>query len=150
MGDVAGMVALYAALRERRYPTMLVVHESVSALAPDLLQHAANETGASYVDFIHEATAGETQVVAGAFMRHHFLKWLKEQARAKGGLWVENADAVIATWPEREQREFFMEFLKTESRSADGVAAPIVVASALAGRFTLPEEPRGWGVVVRV
>jgi hypothetical protein len=150
MDNLSLLVGRYGTLHDRRYPTMLVAYTRRSDLSADLFRLAARETGASHVDVVQATNKGELHATVGAFMRHHLLAWLKEKSRTDRGLWVENADSVISTWTEREQRAFFMEFLKTESRSSDGSATPIVLASALAGRFNLPEEPRGQGLVVRV
>jgi hypothetical protein len=127
---------------------MLVV--TASAAGNLLLRDAAERTGSKHLDFLSLASSGQTPVTVGAFMRHHLVAWLKERARETGGIWVDNADTIIVTWPDDERRAFFMEFLRTESRRDDGSAAPIVLVSALAGRFALPEEPRGQGIVVRI
>jgi len=150
MDSVSLLVEKYGTLHDRRYPTMLVIYLRRSELPADLFSQSAQAAGASYVDFVREAANGAIEAKVGAFMRHHMLSWLRNAARFNRGLWVENADSIIATWTERDQRAFFMEFLKTESRAEDDTAAPIVLASALAGKFNLPEEPRGQGVLVRL
>lgn len=150
MTRIPTLVEHYEALADRRYPVMLVIQSGESQCPSELTRNAAEQSGASYVDFLEHASSPGSSVRAGAFMRHHFIAWLKEQARESNGIWVDNADTIIVTWTEDERKAFFMEFLRTESRREDGSAVPIVLASVLAGQFNLPEEPRGQGIVVRL
>jgi hypothetical protein len=143
--------ASYQALPGQRYPVMVVIYRSRSALPLEQLRSRAQAVGAEFVDMIAEASGGSTQILPGAFRRHHFLEWLRRKAQATGGVWVDNGDAIITTWPEPERRAFFMELLKTESRGPEtGAAAPIVLFSRLAADQDLPQEPRGQGLVIHL
>jgi hypothetical protein len=144
------VVQAWGKLNDRRYPTMVLMYDRRTALPHDFLSRGAARTGMVFMDFAREVAEGKADVVVGAFMSQHMLDWLRATARALGGFWLDSADSIVTTWPERDRRWFFLEFLKLEPRGPDGGPARIVVGSALTGALDLPEEELGQGVIIHI
>lgn len=146
---VPEMCALVDRLRSMRYPTALVALEDWLPVTADALREVAENSRLRFMDYAEDVLMpGEPKVVLGAYMRDEFLAWLRAEARASGGIVVAEADELISSWPDRDRRAFFLEFLRTESNCSDGMTrAPIVLASHLASRFSLPQSGPGQGLV---
>lgn len=146
---VAEISELVGKLRVLRYPTMLIALEDWVPLAVADLRDLAEQSGLRFVDYSEDVlSAGSPRIVLGAYRRDQFLDWLRAEARESGGIVVAEPDELISSWRDRDRRDFFVEFLHTESNGSDGLSrAPIVLASHLASRFSLPASGSDQGIV---
>lgn len=146
---VSEISELISKLTALRYPTMLIVLEDWVPLAVADLRTLAEHSGLQFVDYSDDVLkAANPSIVLGAYRRDQFLDWLRAEARESGGIVVAEADELISSWRDRDRRDFFVEFLHTESNKPDGLTrAPIVLASHLASRFSLPASGSDQGIV---
>lgn len=146
---VSEICTLIGKLRSMRYPTLVVALEDWMPVAVADLEEAAEQSGLRFIDYAVEILkAGTPKVILGAYQRDQFHEWLRAEARECEGLVVVESDELISSWKERDRRDFFLEFLHTESNQSDGLTrAPIVLVSYLASRFALPRSEGGQGIV---
>ena len=148
--SVALFQELIGSARSRRYPTVLLAIEAPEQIRPDTFAEVGTACGLAVVDFRKDVLSCEgSGLVLGAYSRGQFITWLVGEARARQGVFVYQADEVIAAWPEADRKAFFVEFLKTECNDPEdrNRRAPIVLVSLHATRFTLPNEERGQGIL---
>jgi hypothetical protein len=137
-------------LQQRRYPTLIVALDDDTPVTSTHVQEVVEECQLKHVDFRSDILCqSESDIVLGAYLRGHFLKWLIDTARGSGGLLVEKADEVIAAWPDAERRAFFMELLRTQCNDPEDSTrrCPIVLMTFHAARYALPTEEKGQGIV---
>lgn len=137
-------------LLDMRYPTMLLVLHRREALPPSEAVEIAAAIKLRHVDYVRDVLSADDGPIPGGYSWTQFRKWLKEEAQRTGGILVDQADAMITTWSDRDRETFFREFLRTEIRAQDGTNAPAVLVSALAAHYDLPEEERGQGIVLHI
>lgn len=144
------LIKTVESLQERRYPTVVVIQNDSVPITGAEIKIVAENCSLRHVNYREEILARpDCNIVLGAYLRGHFLEWLLKLAHQSGGLLVENADEVIAFWPDAERKAFFLEFLRTECNDQENPARriPIVLLSRYAARFLLPTEETGQGVV---
>jgi hypothetical protein len=135
-------------LKNRRYPTLLIIPESIDTISNQVMKAAADRASGKYVDYLKDILGGPNPPVLGAYDRQDFREWLKSEAAEAGTLFVNHADPLLSTWRESDQRAFFIDFLHIESNVPDSnQRAPIVLLSPMASLFQLPEETLGQGIV---
>lgn len=123
--------------RERRRYRVLLIRVADSPARTFLLRRAAEGMKGRYLDFLAEAFQGE---LVGAYRWYRFRDWLREEARGTPALLVEGFEALMATWEDREKKEFFRDILRTE------VQNPLILASA-SPFIEVPPAGHGYGVV---
>ena len=139
-----------AELRDRRYPTLLVVQNQKQPITVEIIESVAKENGLRYIDYRNEVLKVEdTFVTLGAYLRNEFREWLRDEAVKYGGLIVDKSDDLISTWPEEERRAFLKDFLHLECRSKDNPnkGVPIILISRFPTQIELPTEERGQGIL---
>ena len=138
------------ALRQRRYPDLLVIHSPRARLSPSVAVQVAAASGLAFVDFRESVLKPCESVVPGAYNRTQLRDWLKIQAIETGGLFVVNADEVIAPWDPSERLAFFREFLHIECREPAGARAalPIVLLTEHRDAEALEQSGLGQGTVI--
>lgn len=137
-------------LRNRRYPTLLVVQGQRYPVTQETLEAVAKVNRLKYMDYRHEILdVDDSPVTLGAYLRSELREWLRDEARKTGGLIVEKADDLISTWSEEERRAFFIDFLHLECGSKDrpNQCIPIVLISRFPSQIELPTEERGQGIL---
>jgi hypothetical protein len=138
-----------AALREvrkSRYPVLLLLADP-EQMTFDLWQEIAGAQGLAVVDMLAEVDDPNFRKAVGAWPT--LVDWVREQAVAKGGVMVTDLDALITKWPEGERHRFFFKLLKSETRdSTTKEATPIVIVTALARLFKLPNDQKNYGLVL--
>ncbi len=132
--------------RRSRYPVVLLLGLG-ERLDADLWREFAQANGLAFLDMVERAQEAEFQQQAGAWPT--LVDWLRAQARAHGGVFVMDLDAVVTRWTDAERRRCYLKLLKSEPRTQPGgEAAPIVAVSRLALEYGLPDDRREYGIVV--
>lgn len=133
-------------VRKSRYPVLLLLGDP-EQMTFDLWQEIAGAQGLGVVDMLAEVDDPGFQKAIGAWPT--FVEWVREQAVARGGIMVTDLDAYITKWPERDRERFLLKLLKSETRnSTTKEAAPIVIVTALARLFKLPNDLKNYGMVL--
>jgi hypothetical protein len=133
-------------VRKSRYPVLLLLADP-EQMTFHLWQEIAEAQGLAIVDTLAEVDDPGFQKAVGAWPT--LVEWVREQAVAKGGIMVTDLDALVTKWPERDRERLLLKLLKSETRdSTTKEAAPIVVVTALARLFKLPNDQRNYGTVL--
>ncbi len=147
--SVPSLAQLMGALKDRRYPTLLLQERVPSPARREDLRRAAQACGLRVIDYREDVLMSCNPPVLGSYLRTQFREWLREQARRFGGIAVVNADDLIGSWDDGDRRAFFSDFLHIESYTPDDPTrrAPIVLLSRLAAECDLPRSASGQGIV---
>lgn len=147
--SVPGLSELIGALKDMRYPTLLLQERTSSPAMREDLRRAAQACGLRFIDYREDVLMSRDPPVLGSYLRTQFREWLREQARRSGGVVVINADDLIGSWGEDDRSAFFVDFLHIESNLPTDATrrAPIVLLSRFAAESRAPTSAFGQGLV---
>lgn len=133
-------------VRSSRYPVLLLLADP-EQMSFGLWQELAEAQRLAVVDMLDAVGDTDFQKAVGAWPT--LVDWVREQAVQHRGIMVTDLDALITKWPEGDRERLFLKLLKSETRDKETrETAPIVVVTALARLFRLPEDSRNYGVIL--
>ena len=136
-------------LKDSRYPIMLILCYEKN-LFHSLTEQISGVIIGKKIDYLNDILNTEKSPVLGAYDRHEFVEWIKQESRMVESLFVYNAEPLVATWSENEVKCFVDELLRIENYGEKYKRIPIIFLLFLPATYKFPDKDIGQGLLWRI
>ena len=139
----------------RRYQIILFIPDEPTSISVEKIQELIRNIEKSLLDknipcesidlFADVVAVGDLQVGDTGNSFNELVDWLRAKAISpQRCILIYEIDPLLSTWNDSDIKAFFRKILYH-----DGIRMPVLLVSQMAGRYPLPTERTGQGIIIR-